>query len=137
MKLHSLLIDRSVHDNYLCVTTPLALNATRIQDDGLAWVFRGLWCGMMIRKNALWICTPNLERWFSGESAWVLHASSSIRDALPGDVPKMFPRVVVTEALQHVDATTDGVDGIPFAIHKIQDRNARRVAMRAFQESRP
>lgn len=131
MKLYSLLLDRSVHD--LCITEPLAPGAIRIQGAGLAWVFRGLWCGVMVGKRPLWICTRNLEAWAGGGNAWSSTAPISVKDALPARVPKMFPRELVVEELKNADSTSDGVDGVPFAIHKIQDRNARRVALQAFQ----
>lgn len=113
------------------ITAPL-LGAIRVERDGLLWVYRGLWCGVMLGKRPLWVCTPDLRHF----QLWTLPAPSQIKNYVPASIPKTFPGDLVKAVLTRCDSAKDGVDGIPWAIHQIQDRNARRVALQAFQESR-
>lgn len=100
----------------------------------LVWVFRGLYCGVKTGHHPRWFCADQLDR---SEYYGVRYgAPKAINEMSLHVMPKLFPKELVTHTLRRVNSARDGVDGIPFAIHQIQDRNARKTAIRAFQESR-
>lgn len=113
----------------------------RCEDYGVAWIYRGLYCGVAARyrddRDAFFMCRLDLNEVSLAEKQWLLwHARPGrigIRSA--SDLARTFPSKLVRDALRGIASGVIGVDGVPMCLHQIEDRNSRRVAIDAYRSN--
>ncbi len=118
---------------------PITIDAyANVYDSGVAWVHRGLWCGLRRRAKS-----DKKPEWFCRESHDLFDGRLRTAEALThlfqlrlSQLPRVFPGTLVRAVLPFVDHSTLGADGVPFAIHKIEDRNIRRTTLSSFRQNR-
>lgn len=108
---------------------------------GFTWRHRGLWCGLRRKFRS-----DSRPSWFAvipdgallgkpWDRVFTRDALASLFDTQVCQIPKSFPGDLVHYALRRVSPSANGFDGIPFAVHKIEDRNVRRAAAASFQQN--
>lgn len=108
---------------------------------GFAWKHRGLWCGLRRKFRS-----DSKPAWFAAapQAAMLPHLHARVFESGTDgpifnericDIYKKFPGYLARRVLERVSSGASGFDGIPFAVHKIEDRNVRRTAVQAFQQN--
>lgn len=110
-------------------------------DYGVAWIYRGLYCGVAARyyndKNSFLICglSLNAPSATEYERYRTMHASGRIAGRPARELTRTFPQELIKRVLARMSPGANGVDEVPMCLHMINDRNTRRVAVDSYRSN--